>query len=173
MLRRQLFHKKGIELTFNWIFAIIAGGMIFLFLGYFAAQNTDLFGKMTSVRVSEELNIAFSGLKTGVVDTKIGFDKDEFSWILDYFRDNIDDIIETKNIDILAEVGLCFKLCKVKDEILEKIKKVILDSFDVNLGYIPRKSGSLEDSEHTNIIAYLFLHDFKKLYRGPDLSELM
>ncbi len=72
----QIHNKKGIGITFNWVFAVIAGGIIFMFFVGFAAENMDLFGKLTAMRVSEELNSAFSGLKTTLVSTSISFDRD-------------------------------------------------------------------------------------------------
>lgn len=81
--------NKGFAIAFNWIFAVLAGGLIFLFLGFFAAQNTDLFGKVTTIRVGETLNTAFSGLKTGLVNTNLEFDKEielEFSCVKGFER---------------------------------------------------------------------------------------
>jgi len=71
-----MYNKKGIEITFSWIFAIIAGTLIFLFFVGFAAENMDLFGKLTAMRVSEEMNSAFTGLKTGLVSTSLSFNKE-------------------------------------------------------------------------------------------------
>jgi len=71
-----MYNKKGIEITFSWIFAIIAGTLIFLFFIGFAADNMDLFGKLTAMRVSEEMNSAFTGLKTGLVSTSLSFNKE-------------------------------------------------------------------------------------------------
>jgi len=71
-----MYNKKGIEITFSWIFAIIAGTLIFLFFVGFAADNMDLFGKLTAIRVSEEMNSAFTGLKTGLVSTSLSFNKE-------------------------------------------------------------------------------------------------
>jgi len=72
----QIHNKRGIGITFNWVFAVIAGAIIFMFFVGFAAENMDLFGKLTAMRVSEELNTAFSGLKTTLVSTSISFDRD-------------------------------------------------------------------------------------------------
>lgn len=69
-------NKRGLEITFNWIFAIIAGSMVFSFLIYFGVQHTDLFGRLTYQVVSEELDTAFSGLKTTNVETVLDFEKE-------------------------------------------------------------------------------------------------
>lgn len=44
------------------------------------------------------------------------------------------------------------------------------DRYNPRLGYIPTRKGSINDSEHRNILAYLFLSDFKNLYRSPDMK---
>ena len=68
-------NKKGIAISFNWIFSMIAGVLILIFLVYFAVQNTDLFGNVTSKVVSEELEILFSGIETIKTKTSLNFDK--------------------------------------------------------------------------------------------------
>ena len=95
--------------------------------------------------------------------------KNDFDWILDYFKNNIKEIIRLGTPDILAEVGLCFKLCK--QDATREIEEYLLDSFDKKMGYIVRGKGGINCSEHTNILAILFFSDFKKLYKGPDLSS--
>ena len=72
----MLNQRKGITIAFNWVFAIVAGSVIFLFFGYFAYQNTDLFGKVTAVQISEDLSVTFSNLKTSLISTEISFDRD-------------------------------------------------------------------------------------------------
>ncbi|MBI2508229.1 hypothetical protein HYV89_04725 [Candidatus Woesearchaeota archaeon] len=69
-------NKKGIAITFDWMFSIVAGVLIFSFLIYFAVQNTDLFGKVTARIVSEELDILFSGYETAQVSTVLDFGRE-------------------------------------------------------------------------------------------------
>jgi len=99
--------------------------------------------------------------------------KKKLKWVLDYFYENIDKIIKKTNSDIIAEVGLCFMLCRDKqNKILKKVKDYLVKEFDNNLGYIPRDNKKkLGISEHTNIIAYMVLGGFNKLYKGPNLSK--
>lgn len=68
-------NKRGIGITFDWIFSIVAGVLIFSFLIYFAVQNTDLFGKVTARIVAEELDILFSGYETTQTKSVLDFDK--------------------------------------------------------------------------------------------------
>ncbi len=98
--------------------------------------------------------------------------KREFGWILSYFKKNIRTIIKRTNPDICCEVGLCFKLCKVnaKKE-LDLLRKHIIRKFSKKLGYIPRGKKTMDSSEHTAAVSYLFLSNFKKLYKGPNIRE--
>lgn len=64
-------NNKGMEMAFNWVFSIVAGALIFLFLIYFAFQHTDLFGKRTNLLVREEFDNAFGGLESTDISTLI------------------------------------------------------------------------------------------------------
>jgi len=75
MLRLVKMNKKGITIAFNWLFSVIVGIFIFLFFAWFAVQNTDLFGNVTTQRVVEELDIAFTGFKSSLVGTTLNFGK--------------------------------------------------------------------------------------------------
>jgi len=106
-------------------------------------------------------------------------DRDEFQWILDYFEEHIDDIMERTHVDIIAEVGLCIRLCGVDSgRALDVIKDYVAGSYDPSRGFIPRrgfvpasKATDINVAEHTNAVAFMLLNGFKELYRGPDLSE--
>ena len=93
---------------------------------------------------------------------------EKFGWILDYFKDNINEIFQKANADIIAEVGLCFRLCGVNEgKEIEMVAEYLINEFDEEKGYIPRLDGSIERSEHANSVAYLFLEGFDTLYKGP------
>ncbi len=64
-------NKKGFELVFSWIFSLVAGVLIFIFLIYFSYQHTDLFGKRTNLLVREEFDNAFGSLKNTEISTLI------------------------------------------------------------------------------------------------------
>jgi len=68
-------NRKGMAISLNWIFSMIAGVLILIFLVYFAVQNTDLFGSVTSKVVSQELDILFSGIETTKTKTSLDFGK--------------------------------------------------------------------------------------------------
>ena len=100
----------------------------------------------------------------------------QFNWILKYFEKNFDEIVENTNADVIAEVGLCFKLCQHQEsEVFEKARGIIAENFDAKRGYIPREDNpeGLEKAEHRNAIATLLLSDYQKFFPGPDLYEYM
>lgn len=96
----------------------------------------------------------------------------KFKWVIDYFKGDINRILRKTDMDIICEVGLCFKLCKINSgKHIDLITNYLLNKYDEKLGYIPRKGNrDINALEHTNILAYLFLCDFKKLHKGPDLG---
>lgn len=69
-------NKRGFEVAFSWIFAIIAGISIFLFLSWFAVRQTDLFGVLSAQTATEELDIAFTIVRDNLVSTKLEFKRD-------------------------------------------------------------------------------------------------
>lgn len=96
----------------------------------------------------------------------------EYGWVINYFKTNIKKILEKTNADIISEVGLCFKLCKADAEKeTEMITEYLTKEYDEQKGYIPRLKGDISSSEHTNIISHLFLCQFKKLYKGPNIRK--
>ncbi|MBI2103850.1 DUF3541 domain-containing protein [Candidatus Woesebacteria bacterium] len=102
-------------------------------------------------------------------------DKTLFEWALSYFESNIDKIIENTNPDIVAEVGLCFRLCDIETSpVLARARQYISSRFDNTKGYIPReKDDSLERAEHRNIVAILLLAKKLGFNKGPDLSSYL
>ncbi len=75
-LKSLIHNKKGFEISFSWLFSIIAGMSIFLFFVWFAVQQTDLFGNLTAKVAVEELDIAFTGFKSNLVGSKLDFGKE-------------------------------------------------------------------------------------------------
>lgn len=93
---------------------------------------------------------------------------DEFRWILDYFSENMEQILKRTNADIVAEVGLCFRLCRIDSGAeIDSATEYLLREFDAEKGYIPRMAGDHESSEHANSVAYMFLKGFDTLHKGP------
>ncbi|HBH45990.1 MAG: hypothetical protein A2445_00910 [Candidatus Jacksonbacteria bacterium RIFOXYC2_FULL_44_29] len=102
-------------------------------------------------------------------------DVSAYRWILEIFEAEIEEIKRRTTPDIIAEIGVCYKLCQVENSGLEeKLQDYLNDSFNFEHGFIPRRgvpdtADKLNLAEHRNIVAYIFLINFKKLYPGPDL----
>lgn len=99
---------------------------------------------------------------------------EKYGWILEYLDKHINTILARSKPDVVAEVGLCFKLCGQKNHrVVALTKNKTVEAFDPKQGLIPPKKGkaSLNKSEHRNAVAYLLLTDFDQLYPGPNLKE--
>jgi len=99
----------------------------------------------------------------------------KFRWLYDYLEEDVKQITENTNPDVVAEVGICFKVGRCfQGEAVDEIRRYLLTKIDSKLGYIPRaKKNTLNKAEHRNILAVMALSDFKRLYRGPNLSSLI
>lgn len=105
--------------------------------------------------------------------------KREFGYILDYFQGNVEGIIRRTHIDIIAEVGLCLRLCGIRSgRALKMTTDYVAGAFDRNIGFIPRKGfvpkskeRDINVAEHTNAISFMLLRGFRRLYPGPDIGK--
>lgn len=101
-------------------------------------------------------------------------DAEKYGWILNYFSEHFDEIIRRTKTDVIAEVGLCFKLAGLGHHpaAWKSISKVI-QAYDAGKGFIDsaKHPGDLNRAEHRNIVAYMLLKDYKALYPGPDLNS--
>lgn len=107
---------------------------------------------------------------------KLVENEQSYSWILNYFEKNWEQINLRCNPDIIAEVGLCFILTSHSNhEIVEKSRKEIMKSFDQKVGYIPREKDrtNMQSAEHRNILAVLLLGGIDKFHKGPNLASLI
>jgi hypothetical protein len=102
-------------------------------------------------------------------------DPTEYQWILDYFEENADAILLDTRSDIIAEVGLCFILTgRENNEIVNRCRTKLLESYNREARMIPSESGSLdlEKGEHRNVLAYMLFTLPGDLYQGPLLEAL-
>ncbi|KEQ18361.1 DUF3541 domain-containing protein [Endozoicomonas numazuensis] len=86
--------------------------------------------------------------------------EENFQWIYDYFRNNIDTLLNRAKEDVIAEVGITFLLAGLdNDPALEKVRKHIQASIDPKEGMIPSKDGGFELTygEHRNVLAIMLL----------------
>jgi hypothetical protein len=101
-------------------------------------------------------------------------DSIRFKWIFQYFDKNIKKILKKCTPDIIAEVGICYKLAGYQNHkpLLRCIKKVI-KSFNKKHSMIlsPKGNSDISKGEHRNILAIMLLSWGDSLYQGPDLSH--
>ena len=89
------------------------------------------------------------------------------------FENNVDEIIQRAKLDILAEVGLCFRLTKQ-----ERKRKVV---FRKIMSGIKKKTERRQffdrdlmiKKEHTNSILMMLYSPLEKFYKGPNIGELI
>lgn len=84
----------------------------------------------------------------------------DFQWIYDYFRNNIDTVLNRAKEDVISEVGIVFLLAGLdNDPVVDKIRKHIQASIDPDKGMIPSIDGGFELSygEHRNVLAIMLL----------------
>lgn len=93
-------------------------------------------------------------------------------WIIDFFMNNIDEIIKRTKLDVIAEVGLCFKLCKKEQANKKEYEKIINYIVkQVNVKKLANDPEFLEEKEHSYSVIMLLMYNNKRFYNGPDLSK--
>jgi len=96
----------------------------------------------------------------------------QYQWVFDYYRNNIDIIIERSKEDVIAEVGINFLLAGLdNDPVVLKTRKVIQQALDHEHNLIPSVNGEtdLKKGEHRNVLAIMLL-DWKKPNVGPTIT---
>ncbi len=96
-----------------------------------------------------------------------------FRWIFNYFDENIDRIIRKTSSDIVAEVGICYKLGLYEQHkpLTKCIRKIIKDyNKKHNMILSTRGNSDIAKGEHRNILAVMLLSWGDRLFEGPDLS---
>ncbi|WP_062268390.1 DUF3541 domain-containing protein [Endozoicomonas arenosclerae] len=84
----------------------------------------------------------------------------DFQWVYDYFRNNIDTILNRAKEDVIAEIGITFLLAGMEnDPVVAKIRKHVRDAIDRKEGMVPSKDGGFELAygEHRNVLAIMLL----------------
>ncbi len=96
--------KKAQGMEFNWIFVVVAGGVILSVLAAFAFRYIDLQNKRANVEVAKTLEINFKLLETTEFSLPIGlgtvnkiefncFENDEFLLINDNYKQDIKNVV--------------------------------------------------------------------------------
>lgn len=103
-------------------------------------------------------------------------DYKKFESYYDFFEKYLDEIIKSKNTDVLAEIGVCYLLAKQNNSpIVKKLRKELKkylkkeDSFVQKTNEIVTKE-ELNKVEHRNVLTIMLFSDFKELNPGPDLN---
>lgn len=97
----------------------------------------------------------------------------DYQWVYDYYRHNIDTIIARAKEDVIAEVGISFLLAGLDDDpVVLKTRKVIQAALNHQHGLIPSVKGEmdLEMGEHRNVLAIMLL-DWKGVNAAPKATK--
>mmetsp|Transcript_23829 Transcript_23829/g.57769 ORF Transcript_23829/g.57769 Transcript_23829/m.57769 type:complete len:520 (+) Transcript_23829:23-1582(+) len=104
-----------------------------------------------------------------------------YRWILSYFEANIEGILGLANPDIVAEVGLCFKVCSQTSSAayprcLEYIRACVrfcsLERRTLLFSQDSEASRGLRRSEHSNCVGLLLLAQWpQSLFWGPHYKD--
>lgn len=79
------------------------------------------------------------------------------NWAVNELVDNWNEVVELNNIDLLAEVMLCFKLAGINvDKFMPDLLTYAEENFSIVLGRLVSNVDSLNNSEHRNIVYVLF-----------------
>lgn len=99
--------------------------------------------------------------------------EERYSPVIDYFRNNIDNILRRCKEDIVIEVGLSLLLVNEDFPEIEVIREHVLDKVDKKKKMIPSENGksNFAQGEHRNIIAVL-LFDWKGCSTVPQQSDI-
>ncbi|MGP9625794.1 DUF3541 domain-containing protein [Halomonas sp. AOP42-A1-22] len=95
-----------------------------------------------------------------------------YDWIIDLFVKELDKILDVCSVDVIAEVGVCFKLTKKDRNFLSSYEKVIdyiLYNYNFKESLSPRW---LERREHTNCVIMLLFMNVREWRDGPYINSL-
>lgn len=98
--------------------------------------------------------------------------EENFSWIFDYYRKNIDKIIVKTKPDVIAEVGINFLLAGLEDDqVVKKARAAIRAAIDPQTGIVPPENGKykLSKDEHRNVLSIMLL-DWKSVNAVPNFA---
>lgn len=94
----------------------------------------------------------------------------EFGWILKYFTDNQQRILDSTSADVIAEVAICFLLAGQADHtFVAEIKSTLLSQYSAEHSMIPSVSGKIDlaTGEHRNVLTLMLFDWPDQLTAGP------
>lgn len=92
-------------------------------------------------------------------------------WILNIFIDNMEKIKELP-IDTLAEVGICFKLCRKEKQYKKEFNSVKEDVLRRYPHQNLKTKEAIIQKEHTNSMVMLLFSSKNNFYKGPSLEKV-
>jgi len=138
-------------------------------------QSGQIYSILENIRIDENFNsLDYLYSLTHIIIALSDFyqrflDREEVaknSFILKYFMDNMDNILEDANIDIICEIGLCFELCGRKEiKIRQLITDYLVQRYNPKYSLFTEGSSiSLADMEHSNILAVMYYNLKQEFY---------
>lgn len=97
-------------------------------------------------------------------------DSSKYEWIIKFFEKNLETVLASQNIDLIAEIGVIFKLTQSRKSLAKMKNKVVL-SLNQTKGLVGQ-GNDLNNLEHTNALAIILLTEPFKLYPGPKIEKL-
>lgn len=99
----------------------------------------------------------------------------KYQWIYDFFDSEINNIIKLDS-DIIAEIGVCYRMAKLNNAQLDKIKSHLTKEIS-NHGLLIRNGDldeikKIENLEHRNVLAIMLFSEYNKLFPGPNLETI-
>ncbi|MCC5903052.1 MAG: hypothetical protein JJT87_14155 [Halomonas sp.] len=91
-------------------------------------------------------------------------------WINEFLSENIDKVLEYCGIDVIAEVGMCFKLARQQNiyaGAVQKIDSHIMKKYNLKTRLSDK---FLVKREHTNCLIMLLFMDIEHWHSGPYFS---
>jgi len=99
----------------------------------------------------------------------------KFDWILEYFTNNQQRILDNTSADVMAEVAINYLLAGQEDNaLIGKIKAKLLDQYNPEHAMIPSVSGKIDlaTGEHRNVLALMLFNWPDRLTPGPCLLQM-
>lgn len=100
---------------------------------------------------------------------------EEFKWVSHYFDENIDRILAKTNPDIIAEVGITYRLLNKNkhSSALSRIENYLQNQFDPEIQRIRGRPGldNLNMAEHRNVLAIMLFKWPTILHPGPNIEN--
>lgn len=97
----------------------------------------------------------------------------QYQWIYDYLRANIDTILQHAKEDVIAEVGISFLLAGLDDDpVVDKTRQAIVQAMNKEAGMVPSVRGgtNLARGEHRNVLAIMLL-DWQGVHEAPTFAH--